>query len=229
MITLRNVIFRWQHQAPPVIDIPSLDVAQGERLFIEGPSGSGKSTLLNLLGGVAVPQSGHIQIGETSLTDLSGSARDRFRADHIGFIFQMFNLIPYMSVIDNVTLPCRFSHRRARSVFEKNQTPEAEAERLLTHMEINVKALGCRKAAALSTGQQQRVAVARSLIGAPPLVIADEPTSALDSNARQSFMDLLFKEVARAQSTLLFVSHDQQLRNGFDRSVSLSDINRSHP
>lgn len=225
MIALSDVRFRWLPADPLVIDIPEFTVADGERVFLEGPSGSGKSTLLNLLGGVTTPEHGRITIDGTDLTALGQSARDAFRADRIGFVFQMFNLIPYLSLVDNVILPCRFSARRAREARNKSGSLDAEARRLLGNMEIDLTALADRPVAALSTGQQQRVAVARSLIGAPRLIIADEPTSALDQAVRNSFMTLLFREIADAGATLLFVSHDTGLAADFDRRAAMSGIN----
>lgn len=225
MIALSEVRFRWLPADPLVIDIAEFTVADGERVFLEGPSGSGKSTLLNLLGGIATPEQGEIRIDGTSLADLGLGARDAFRADRIGFIFQMFNLIPYLSLVDNVILPCRFSTRREQAARDKSGSVEAEARRLLQNMEFDVDAMANRPVAGLSTGQQQRVAVARSLIGAPRLIIADEPTSALDENVRRSFMSLLFKEVADASATLLFVSHDVGLAADFDRRMAMSGIN----
>ena len=227
MIDLQDVRFRWRPQDAPVLDIPSFTVAAGERVFLAGPSGSGKTTLLNLLGGVAQAEAGRVEVDGTDLSTLSGAARDALRAERIGFIFQMFNLIPYLSVLDNVTLPCRFSRARSEAARAAAGSVEAEAERLLRHMEIGQQALLHRPAAALSTGQQQRVAVARSLIGRPRLVIADEPTSALDRDVRRAFMELLFREIETAGATLLFVSHDETLAAQFGRTVKLAEINRA--
>lgn len=228
-IELTDVVFRWRRQDTPVIDIPRFTVDPGERVFLQGPSGSGKTTLLNLLGGVAVPETGRVKILGTDINGLNGPRRDRFRADNIGFIFQMFNLIPYLSLVDNVLLPCRFSAARRRSGSQRSGRPENEAVRLLRHMDLNVAALSGRPVTQLSAGQQQRVAAARALIGAPQLVIADEPTSALDAEARHAFLDLLFREVEAADAALLFVSHDASLGMRFDRTIALSDINRPHP
>ncbi|MCG8507769.1 MAG: ATP-binding cassette domain-containing protein [Rhodospirillales bacterium] len=225
MVRLRDVRFRWRTRDPLVLDIRALDVGDGERVFIEGPSGSGKTSLLNLLGGVMVPEAGSIAIQDTEITALPGARRDAFRADRVGFIFQMFNLVPYLSLIDNVVLPCLFSSgRRARAV-GRGGTLEGEARRILGHLELDADELATRSVTRLSIGQQQRVAAARALIGAPPLVIADEPTSSLDANVRRRFLELLFHEVAEAGSTLLFVSHDTRLEEGFDRSIALMDIN----
>ncbi len=227
MIRVSDVRFRWRRQDPLVLDIPTLEVGAGERVFIKGPSGSGKTTLLNLLGGVAVPESGTVSIHDTEISALGGSVRDAFRADHVGFIFQMFNLVPYLSLIDNVVLPCRFSSFRRQRALSRAGTVEGEARRILGHMKLDVEALASRSVSRLSMGQQQRVAAARSLIGAPELVIADEPTSSLDADVRRSFLELLFSEIRDAGSTLLFVSHDSGLEATFGRTIPLADINRA--
>jgi len=224
---MSGVRFRWRRRDPLILDIPALEVARGERLFIKGPSGSGKTTLLNLLGGVAVPEQGRIEIAETDIAVLDGARRDAFRADHVGIIFQMFNLVPYLSLIDNVVLPCRFSSARRERALRRAASLDEEARRLLAAMQLDADATASRSVAELSTGQQQRVAAARCLIGAPELVIADEPTSSLDADVRRSFLDLLFGEIGQAGSTLIFVSHDSSLAGAFDRTLALADINRA--
>jgi putative ABC transport system ATP-binding protein len=226
-ILVSGLRFAWTPGGDPVLDIPELTVARGERVFLRGPSGSGKTTLLNLLGGVTVPQAGTIRIGATDLTALGGAARDRFRADHVGFIFQQFNLVPYLGLIDNVALPCRFSAARRARAEARGTSVEREAARLLERMRVDVAALGGRPVATLSVGQQQRVAAARALIGAPDVVIADEPTSSLDEDAGDAFLELVFAEVAEAGATLLFVSHDRRLAPAFDRDIALAAINRA--
>jgi putative ABC transport system ATP-binding protein len=173
------------------------------------------------LAGVLLPRTGDLRILGQSLPQLSGAARDRFRADHIGLIFQQFNLIPYLSVLDNVLLPCRFSARRR----ERAGAPKAAAERLLAHLDLDA-ALWHRAATALSVGQQQRVAAARALIGAPELLIADEPTSALDAERQTAFLDLLTRECAATGAALVFVSHDHRLAGRFSRTLALDEINR---
>tara|TARA_B100000965_G_scaffold123574_1_gene102251 strand:- start:467 stop:1186 length:720 start_codon:yes stop_codon:yes gene_type:complete len=226
-VRLDDVKFRWRSDAPPVLDIPALSARVGERLFISGPSGSGKTTLLNLLAGISQPETGTVAIMGTDLSHLSGGGRDAFRADTIGFIFQMFNLLPFLSLVENVLLPCRFSSaRRARAAAAPGGA-EAEARRLLTHMGLAAEVDAGRSAAELSTGQQQRVAAARALIGAPPVIIADEPTSALDANAQAAFLDLLTGEAARTGATVLFVSHDRRLESHFDRVIDLTAVNRA--
>ena len=229
VVELSNVRFRWSAAAPFVVDIESLQIAKARHILLRGPSGSGKSTLLSLLAGVITPQQGTIRVLGQEIGGLSGAARDRFRADHIGFIFQMFNLIPYLSVIDNVCLPCGFSQRRRSRAMRSGGTAEAEAVRLLGHLEMADAGVLRRPVTDLSVGQQQRVAAARALIGAPELVIADEPTSSLDADRRSAFLDLLFRECARERTTLIFVSHDASLAPLFDREISFAAINSSLP
>ena len=212
-------------RGPTVLQVAEFDVAAGERVFIAGASGSGKSTLLALVGGVAAPRSGVVEVFGERLSSMPPAARDRFRADHIGFIFQMFNLLPYLSVLDNVLLPCRFSPRRAERAGGRAALA-AEAARLLSRLGFPEDALGLA-AADLSVGQQQRVAAARALIGRPRLVIADEPTSALDTANRERFLRLLLGECAAARAAVLFVSHDEALAGHFDRQVTMAALNRA--
>ena len=204
-----------------------LPIARGERIFVEGPSGSGKSTLLALLAGVAVPEVGEVEVLGERLDLLSTAGRDHFRARHIGYVFQQFNLIPYLSMVENVLLPCRFSAARREAALRRSATLEAEALRLLAHLDLADEALRSRPVTAFSVGQQQRVAVARALMGSPGLVIADEPTSALDADRRESFLRLLFAECAESGATLVFVSHDASLEGLFDRTLRLAELNRA--
>ncbi len=229
IIQLESLQFRWPRDRHDILDIRNFAVFPGQRVFIKGASGSGKTTLLSLLGGVITPQHGTVSILGTVLNTLSGARRDAFRAAHVGFIFQMFNLIPYLPIVENITLPCRFSPARHKKALLRSPTLEQEALRLLTHLELDVEALAQRAVTELSVGQQQRVAAARALIGSPELVIADEPTSSLDADVRESFLELLFKEVDAAGTTLVFVSHDPSLQSYFDRAVALATINQAKP
>lgn len=225
VIAGRELRFRWQASAPLVLDLPQLEVSSGERLFVCGPSGCGKSSLLALIAGVTTVSSGQLQVMGQELARLSGRKRDQLRADALGVIFQQFNLLPYLSVRDNVLLACRFSSRRAGNAVAISGSVRAEAERLLGHLGLSGPLLDA-PAASLSVGQQQRVAAARALIGRPPLVIADEPTSSLDRYHRQAFVDLLLAECEAAGSALLFVSHDDSLAGHFDRVLDLPALNR---
>ena len=227
VIDVSNLEFRWQPNALTVLSIGELQVAEGERLFITGPSGSGKSTLLSLLSGVTTAVAGTVRIMDQALEGLGSVQRDHFRADHIGYIFQMFNLIPYLSVVDNVVLPCRFSVRRRARALARSNDLRTEARRLLQHLDMDHRDLHQRAVSTLSVGQQQRVAAARALMGSPELLIADEPTSSLDADRRESFIRLLFDECREVGATLIFVSHDASLEHLFDRTIDLAEKNKS--
>jgi putative ABC transport system ATP-binding protein len=217
---IEQLRYRWPGTAADVLNIDTLSVAAGERVFLRGPSGCGKSTLLALMAGVLLPDAGMVALLDQPWSALSSARRDRRRADHLGYIFQQFNLLPYLSVLDNVRLPCRFSRRRAE------RTRPGEPERLLARSGL-AEPLWSRPASALSVGQQQRVAAVRALIGGPELVVADEPTSALDEDLRESFMGLLLDSCAEAGSALVFVSHDSRLAAHFDRQLDLPTLNRA--
>lgn len=223
IISLRDLKFGWTPERL-VLDIPEFDVMRGERLFLRGASGSGKSTLLGIIAGVLEPGSGSVRVIDEELSSLSPSRRDRLRADHLGVIFQMFNLVPYLSVVQNVTLPLDFSPRRRAAL---SGDADDEARRLLARLGLDDAELLKRNVSDLSVGQQQRVAAARALIGGPDIVIADEPTSALDSDARNKFITLLSEEVSRTGAALLFVSHDAALASLFDRAVDLAEVNQA--
>jgi len=222
LLRIEDLRYAWPGESRPVLDIPEFTIAQGERVFMQGPSGSGKSTLLGAIAGLVRPDSGRILFDQTDLGSMSAASRDRFRAEHLGVIFQQFNLLPWLDVRANVILPCRFSRSRTKRAGNVARA----ADELLDAMDLAPEMRG-KRADELSVGQQQRVAAARALIGKPQLVLADEPTSALDSDRRQAFIELLFAQIEAAGSALLFVSHDPDLARDFDREVSLPEINRA--
>ena len=205
------------------MDIDAFALEKGERALLLGASGSGKSTLLSLICGIAAPQSGTVEVDGETISALPRRRRDRFRAERIGIVFQQFNLLPYASPLDNILLPLRFAPSRRARVGDGRK----EALRLAAALGLTADIVEGGKAGALSVGQQQRVAVARALIGAPPLVVADEPTSALDADAQAAFLELLFAQTDAANATLLMVSHDDRLAARFDRVVAVSDIART--
>lgn len=223
---LQDVLFRWRPTLPPCLDIAEFRISAGERVFLHGPSGSGKSSMLSMIGGVTLPERGEVRVLGTDLARLSGAARDHFRAEHLGFVFQLFNLIPYLSALENILLPCRFSPTRHGAAEAAGGSVAAEARRLADHLDLAAELLE-RPAAELSVGQQQRVAAARALIGRPQLVIADEPTSALDADRELAFLELLLSECFASGAAVLLVSHDVRLADRFDRAVALADINRA--
>ena len=218
-IALTDVAFAWPGRGGFRLACPDFTTGPGERVLLLGASGSGKSTLLSLICGIVAADRGRVRVDGTDLGTLRPGARDRFRAETIGVIFQQFNLLPYARVADNILLPLRFAPgRRARA-----GDAAGEAARLCTSLGLPGDVLAM-PAGRLSVGQQQRVAVARALIGAPPLIVADEPTSALDAATQDTFLGLLFDQAGRAGSSLLMVSHDERLGARFDRVIRLEDI-----
>ncbi len=212
----------WVSDKPALFHLPRLTLRAGDSLFIHGPSGCGKSTLLSLLCGITQARSGQVCVQGQDWRSLSGRRRDAWRADHIGYIFQQFNLLPYLNPLDNVTLPCAFSARR-RQGSEAQGGAVAEARALLGRMQLP-ESCWRSPSAQLSVGQQQRVAAARALMGCPSLVVADEPTSALDEATRAAFMDTFLQACGDAQAAVVFVSHDQRLARHFQRSLAWDEL-----
>ncbi len=225
LLKIRDLRFAWADGEAPILDIAELIVPRVQPLFLHGPSGCGKTTLLNLIGGVLEPQEGSVSVLGREMGTMSGAERDMLRADQIGFVFQQFNLVPYLSVIDNVTLPARFSADRRTRAEEQGESLEAAAIKLLEELGMD-EALN-KPVTALSVGQQQRVALARALLGGPAMIIADEPTSALDVDRRDEFVELLFKSADSTGSSIVMVSHDRELGARFDRVVDLREINQA--
>lgn len=199
--------------------VERLALPRGRRVLLTGPSGAGKSTLLSLAAGLVAPTEGRVEVEGVDLARLSGPARDRLRAERMGVLFQMFNLVPYLSARDNAALPLHFAPERRR----RAGVAAAEASRLMGALGLDA-ALHGRRASSLSVGQQQRVAAARALIGAPALILADEPTSALDPERREAFLALLFAEAERAGSAVVVVSHETGLDPLFDETLRLADV-----
>ncbi len=232
MIEITDLRFAWPRAVHDVLHLPALSVAAGQRVFLHGPSGCGKSTLLGLMAGVLLPRSGQVRLLGTDWASLSAGRRDARRADHVGLIFQQFNLLPYLDAVDNVCLPCTLSRtRRERALAAARGlvSLRGAAESLLQRMKLPPDTWR-RPAAMLSVGQQQRVAAARALMGRPEVVIADEPTSALDSAHRDAFMALLLEACDEGDGpprTLVFVSHDERLAAHFDTRLSLPALNQA--
>lgn len=218
-LEITDVAYQWPGRSGFSLAVPNLSVAKGESVLLLGESGSGKSTLLSLICGTLLPRSGSVWLQGRDITSLSGGVRDRVRAEQVGVIFQQFNLLPFGSVMDNILLPLRFAPARNKRVGDR----AAEATNLCAALGLPA-GMTTAKAATLSVGQQQRVAVARALIGQPPLIIADEPTSALDADSQSAFLDLLFAQTHQHKTALLMVSHDPRLGERFDRVIRMEDI-----
>lgn len=220
-LEIKNLKFSYGNN-PVVLDIPVLEVKSAERVFIYGPSGCGKTTLLGLIAGVLDPQEGSLRVLNEDMKEKSSHERDHLRGAQMGYIFQMFNLIPYLNVFQNIVLPLKLNQKRqARMKEDIEHSVGVLAKRL------NIENLLKRRVTDLSVGQQQRVAAARALIGRPDLIIADEPTSSLDAQHRQAFLEILLEQAAQTKATVLFVSHDQSLAPFFDRTLHLPQINRA--
>lgn len=227
LVRLRDASFAWPARggAPDFsLYVPDWRIGRGERLCLIGPSGGGKTTLLNLICGVTRAASGEVSLLGQNMTALGGGARDRLRAEHVGLIFQMFNLLPYGGVLENVLLPLSFSPARRARAEARSGDVASEALRLLKALGLDAEQVVRSPVAALSVGQTQRVAAARALIGRPALVVADEPTSALDADSRENFLGLLFAEAAASGAAILTVSHDEAVARAFPRVERLLDI-----
>lgn len=220
VVNVKNLTFRYE-EAHPILELDVFEVKMGEKVFVYGPSGCGKSTLLGLIAGILLPQQGALEVLGLDFCSASQGKRDEIRGKEIGYIFQTFNLIPYLNCLENILLPCIITPQRKGKI---TRPLEQEAASLADH--LNLTDVLHKKARQLSVGQQQRVAAARALIGSPQLVIADEPTSSLDGKNTNEFLQLLLREWEEKNFTLVFVSHDERLAVEFDRCVSLPEMNR---
>lgn len=221
-VQIENLKFKDPRMSESVLDVPNFRVENKEKVFLYGPSGCGKTTLLEVLAGVIPADSGVVRVVGEDLVKCTAPQRDLIRANRLGYIFQNFNLIPYLSVLENITLPLYLSAKKREKV-PKNVEVE-QAQSLCQH--LGIMDILNKNAAELSVGQQQRVAAARALLGQPELILADEPTSALDFDHREKFIQLLFSLCEKHEISVLFVSHDRTLQNMFDRSVNLTELNR---
>lgn len=225
-IELRQLAFQWPGASTPLLQIPHLQIERGERVLLRGASGSGKSTLLSLIAGVHQAKPNQVQVLGQDLAKLSQRQRDRLRANEVGYIFQQFNLLPYLSAVQNVMLAAKFAPARVQRLAKATGTPRELALQLLQQLGLSEQD-SLRPAHQLSVGQQQRVAAARALFGHPALIIADEPTSALDSDHRDNFIEVLFDACQAHGTTLLFVTHDGSLAHHFERAIELGEINQA--
>lgn len=213
-IEIKNLVFSYPNQHK-LLDIPNLHLQKGESLYIAGPSGSGKTTLLNIMIGLINVDQDKLKILNQDFNLLTAKEKDRFRGDHFGIIFQLFNLINFLSVEENIYLPLQFSELKKK---RHNDQPQL----ILKIIEkLGIKPLLQRKAIHLSLGEQQRVAVARALIGHPEIIIADEPTSALDEENKDQFIQILNELCHELETTLIFVSHDTTLKKHFNQILDL--------
>ena len=219
IVKIESLRFQWSKNNNFKIFVPKLEVGRGKKVLFLGESGSGKTTLLSLICGFLEPFSGSISINDKIISNLTSINKDTYRSDNIGIIFQQFNLLPYANVVDNIILPLYFSKQRSKKVENKINA----AMNLCDQLRLPESILN-QKASNLSVGQQQRVAVARALIGSPSIIVADEPTSSLDTESQELFLDLMFDQISKNSSTLLMVSHDKSLTNYFDQVIDINEI-----
>jgi len=215
-LELQNIEFSWPQQAKPLFAIAELTLQQGETLFIGGPSGCGKTSLLSLITGIQVAQHGTCRVLGTTMNQLLPSDRDRFRGEHLGLIFQQFNLLPFLTVQENIELPSKLFDRRFKKSTELFGSVQAHVDRLCDALHLE-PALRHRRANLLSVGEQQRVAAARALLGCPSLIVADEPTSALDEDNKIDFLNLLLSTASAQNTSVITVSHDMRIASKFNR------------
>lgn len=221
ILDIQNLEFSY-HKNKIILDIKTFQLKKAEKVFLYGPSGCGKSTFLGIIAGVLSAQKGLVNVFEHDFSQLSATKRDKIRGEKIGYIFQMFNLIPYLSVMENILLPCTLNADR-RKKFKSEEELTEKAYELC--QKFKIESLLKNKVTEISIGQQQRVAAARALLGNPELIIADEPTSALDADLQEIFLENLLSQCESQQAALLFVSHDKRFASAFHREVSLPNMN----
>jgi putative ABC transport system ATP-binding protein len=218
MIDVQDLVFTYP-RTDFELRIESLSVVRGEKLAVVGPSGSGKTTLLNLISGILLPDRGRITVEDQAISHLSDPLRRNFRAARVGFVFQQFELIEYLSVEENILLPLLVNKSLRVSSESK-----ALAASLARSMGLSTKLR--RTARRLSQGEQQRVAICRALIARPPLILADEPTGNLDPRNKHLTIELLSHYCQEHGATLVLVTHDVSLLGGFDRTLDFEDFRR---
>ncbi len=218
VISIRNLTVEYRAGAEPflALDVPNWEVGDEEQVAISGPSGSGKSTLLNVVAGLLAPTSGSVVVCGTELSDLGEAERDRFRAAHVSYIFQTFNLLQGYTAIENVLVGAAFSHGGVN----RTQARELLAKVGLAHREHYYPSK-------LSIGEQQRVAIARALARKPKLILADEPTGSLDPKHAAGVVELLREACREHRCALVVVSHEMKIAEAFDRRVDFMTLNRA--
>ena len=216
MIEIESVQFRYP-QSDFLLELPSLNIETGQKVAIVGPSGCGKTTLLNLISGIAEPDIGSVSVGGECVSRLSDAARRDYRIANIGMVFQQFELVEYLNVRDNILLPFAIN-----STLVLDSEVGSRAAGLATAMGLGEKL--SRRASQLSQGEQQRVAICRALITCPQLILADEPTGNLDPKNKALILDLIFDQATKQGQTLIVVTHDLGILEGFDRTIDFEQF-----
>lgn len=218
MIEIHSLQFSYQNNGFG-LDIPELTAKKCAKIAMIGPSGTGKTTLLNLISGIVTPQKGSIAVDEIRVNELSDDARRDFRITNIGFVFQDFQLLDYLSVLDNILHPYRITGALALDKQVRDR-----AQKLANKMGIEDKLR--RKPGKLSQGERQRVAICRAILPNPKLILSDEATGNLDPDNKTRILDLLFQCVEDHKATLLAVTHDHELLSRFDRTIDFQNFHK---
>ena len=208
-----------------VLNIPELVITAGEVVCIQGGNGSGKTALLRILMGHTRCHQGEVVVLGQDMRRTGSSVLERLRADSIGFVFQHYGLVPYLSAFDNIMLPCYFSLKRKEEAKKRSETAAEDVFRLIRNLSLKDPSRLSKNAVNYSAGQQQRFAIARALIGKPEMVLADEPASAMDSSGKKAVYRLLQDECRDNGTTLICATHDESCIDGFDRYISMETIN----
>jgi putative ABC transport system ATP-binding protein len=216
LLEIRDLEHRFRRGAAPVLAIEHFALAAKSELCLVGGSGTGKTTFLNVVAGLIAPHRGAVRHGETDITRLGEVARDRFRARHIGYVFQTFNLLPTLTVLENLLVPLGLAGVKGE---------EARRRGIEALSRLRIGHLLDARPARLSVGERQRVAIARAIVNRPALVLADEPTANLDEDNADRALELLREMVAESEASLLLVTHARRLREKFAAVEDLGQLN----